>query len=337
MDPVFAAWLATTVEAVLEPELAICDPHHHLWEHPKERFLVEELKLETGAGHNVVETVYVDCMSGYFTEGPPEMFPVGEVVFASQQAAASSATPGARIAGIVGSANLMLGDAVKPVLEAQIAAGNGIFSGIRHATAWDASPKLGNSHMNPSEGDMGSAAFRRGFQVLTNELGLTYDAWLYHPQLPELLALAKDNPSSTIVLDHLGGPVGVGPYAGQRDEILAWWRPVMAEIAACPNVYLKVGGIGMSLYGLDWHKREAAPTSDQLVEAWGAEMRFCIDHFGPSRCMFESNFPVDRRGCSYVVLWNAFKKTAAAGGYSASEKAELFRGAAHSAYRIPST
>jgi L-fuconolactonase len=334
MDPEFAAWLATTVETALEPELEICDPHHHLWDTRKERFLVEELKLETGAGHNVVETVYVDCMSGYLTEGPPELFPVGEVTFAAEQAVQSATTPGARIAAIVGCANLTLGDGVKPVLEAQIEAGNGLFAGIRHATAWDPSPQLDNSHMNPAQGDMGTAPFRRGFEILTGELGLTYDAWLYHPQLPEVLDLARTYPESTIVLDHLGGPVGVGPYAGQRDEILAWWRPVMAEIGACPNVYLKVGGIGMSLYGLAWHKSGTAPSSDDLVAAWGEEMRFCIDQFSPSRCMFESNFPVDRRGCSYVVLWNAFKKTAAAGGYSQAEKADLFRGAAKQAYRI---
>lgn len=334
MDPTFAAWLQTTVETPLEPELPICDPHHHLWDHPKERFLVEELKGETGAGHNVVETVYVDCMSGYLTDGPPEYAPVGEVTFAAEQAAQSAATPGARIAAIVGCADLRLGDAVKGVLEAQIEAGGGLFSGIRHATAWDPSPKVHASHMNPSEGEMGSDAFRRGFSVLTGELGLTFDAWLYHPQLPEVLALAKANPEATIVLDHLGGPLGVGPYAGQRAEILAAWRPIMTEIGACPNVFLKVGGIGMSVYGLDFHKRDAAPSSDDLVAAWGDEMRFCIDAFTPARCMFESNFPVDRRGTNYVVLWNAFKKTAAAGGYSDSEKADLFRGAAHRAYRI---
>ncbi len=333
MDPKRAAWLATTVEEALEPELEICDPHHHLWDHPKERFLVEELKAETGAGHNVVETVYVDCMSGYDTDGPKEMAPVGEVRFAADQAAQSAATPGARIAAIVGCADLKLGDGVRPVLEAEVEAGGGLFAGIRHATSWDASPEVGNSHMHPQQGDMGTPEFRRGFEILTRDLGLTYDAWMYHPQLPELAELARAYPESTIVLDHLGGPIGIGPYAGRRSEILAWWRPVMADIASCPNVYLKVGGIGMALYGLAWHKNETAPTSDELVTAWGDEMRFCIDAFGPDRCMFESNFPVDRRGCSYVVLWNAFKKAAA--GYSSAEKAELFRGAAKRAYRIP--
>lgn len=334
MDPTLAAWLQTTVEAPLEADLPICDPHHHLWDHPKERFLVEELKGETGAGHNVVETVYVDCMSGYLADGPPEYAPVGEVTFAAEQAARSAATPGARIAAIVGCADLRLGDGVKGVLEAQIEAGGGLFRGIRHATAWDASEQVHNSHMHPSEGEMGSAAFRRGFEVLTVELGLTYDAWMFHPQLPELLALARAHPSSTIVLDHLGGPLGVGPYAGKREEVLAAWRPTMTEIGRCPNVLLKVGGIGMSMFGLNWHKRSTAPTSDELVAAWGDEMRFCIDAFGPARCMFESNFPVDRRGTSYVVLWNAFKKTAAAGGYSDAEKADLFRGSARRAYRI---
>jgi predicted TIM-barrel fold metal-dependent hydrolase len=333
MDEVFAAWLATTVEEPLDPELMICDPHHHLWDHPKERFLVEELKAETGAGHNVTETVFVDCVSGYRTDGPVEMAPVGESGFAADQAAQSAASPGARIAAIVSFADLALGNGVKPVLEAHLEAGAGKFRGIRHATSWDASPKLNNAHTNPPEGLMGTPQFREGFAVLAG-MGLTFDAWMYHPQLPELVDLAKAFPQATIILDHLGGPVGVGPYAGRRDEVLAAWRPPMERLSKLPNVYLKVGGIGMALYGDGWHKRPTAPTSDDLVAAWGDEMRWCIENFGPNRCMFESNFPVDRRGCSYVVLWNAFKKTTALGGYGAAETAALFHDTAASAYSI---
>ncbi|MDH4147304.1 MAG: amidohydrolase family protein [Acidimicrobiia bacterium] len=332
MDPTQAAWLASTVEDAIDPEREIVDPHHHLWDHPKERFLVEELHAETGAGHNVVQTVYVDCMSGYLTDGPVEMRPVGEVRFALDQARQSETRGGARIAAIVSFADLALGDGVKPVLEAQIEAGDGRFRGIRHATSWDPSPKLANAHTEPTEGLMGTDAFRRGFAVLTGELGLVFDAWMYHPQLPDLVSLARAFPEATIVLDHIGGPVGVGPYANRRDEVLAAWRPPMAELAELPNVVLKVGGIGMALYGAGFHKLPSAPSSDDLVTYWGDQLRWCIDSFGPSRCMFESNFPVDRRGCSYTVLWNAFKKVAA--GYSEAEKDDLFAGTARRAYRL---
>jgi predicted TIM-barrel fold metal-dependent hydrolase len=180
---------------------------------------------------------------------------------------------------------------------------------------------------------MGTDAFRQGLAVLAG-MGLTFDAWMYHPQLPELIDLARELPDATIILDHLGGPVGIGPYAGRREEVLDAWRPPMERLAKLPNVYLKVGGIGMALFGSEWHKRPTAPSSDDLVAAWGDEMRWCIDHFGPNRCMFESNFPVDRRGCSYVVLWNAFKKTATLGGYDAAETAALFHDTAARAYSI---
>jgi predicted TIM-barrel fold metal-dependent hydrolase len=281
----------------------------------------------------VSETVFVDCMSGYRTSGPPELAPVGETEFAAEQAAESERTPGARIAGIVSYADLALGDRVRDVLEAHVDAGGGRFRGIRHATSWDPAPDINNAHTNPPQGLMADPSFRRGLGVLT-DLGLTFDAWMYHPQLPELVELARANPGATIVLDHLGGPLGVGPYAGRRAEVLEAWRPPMAELAELPNVFLKVGGIGMSLYGMGWHKRETAPSSDDLVKGWGDEIRWCIDRFGPDRCMFESNFPVDRRGCSYVVLWNAFKKIAEAGGYGEAEKDDLFRGSAGRAYRL---
>ena len=334
MDTTQAAWLASTVEAAVEPGLEIVDPHHHLWDHPKERFLVEELHGETGAGHNVVETVYVDCVSGYLTEGPDELKPVGEVRFALDQARQSEALGGARIAAIVSYADLTLGARVRAVLEAQIDAGEGLFKGIRHATSWDASPKIANAHTNPSEAVMRTEAFHEGFGVLTGPLGLTFDAWLYHPQLPDLIGLAQAFPEATIVLDHIGAPLGIGPYADRREEILAAWRPPMAELAKLDNVVLKVGGIGMSLYGSGLHKQTKAPSSDELLAFWGDQLRWCIDEFSPARCMFESNFPVDRRGCSYTVLWNTFKKVAAAGGYSATEKADLFAGTARRAYRI---
>jgi predicted TIM-barrel fold metal-dependent hydrolase len=326
-----AAWLATTREDAIEPGLPICDPHHHLWDTARSRYLLEELHEDTGSGHNVVQTVFLECSSEYRRDGPVSMQPVGETEFVASIAAKSETAPGATIAGIVGYADLRLGDAVADVLAAHIEAGNGRFRGIRHASAWDANDAIQNAHTHPAKHMFYAEAFRSGAAVL-QRMGMSFDAWLYHPQISELVDLARAFPELSIVLDHLGGPLGIGPYAGQRDNVREVWRPPMRELAACPNVALKLGGIGMSAYGLGWHKRETAPSSAELVDAWGDDVRWCIDLFGPERCMFESNFPVDKRGCSYVVLWNAFKRIAS--GYSDAEKASLFRDSAARFYRL---
>jgi predicted TIM-barrel fold metal-dependent hydrolase len=327
MRPEHAAWLDLVHEKILQPELPIVDPHHHLWNHPKERYLVEELHQDTGTGHNVVATVYVDCMSGYRTDGPEAMRPVGETEFALEQSRASEGG-GAVIAGIVSYADLRLGKGVEDVLAAHVDAGDGRFRGIRHATSRDPDPAIRSNHVGSPAGLMATSEFRDGMAVL-GAMGLTFDAWLYHPQLPELVDAARAVPDVTIVLDHLGGPLGIGPYT-DRAAVHEGWRASMADVATCPNVVLKVGGIGMPDYGIAWHKRERPPTSDDLVDAWGDDIRYAIDTFGPQRCMFESNFPVDRKGCSYPVLWNGFKKMAA--GYSADEQRWLFHDTARTAY-----
>jgi L-fuconolactonase len=334
MDPAVVAWLATTAEDALEPDLPVVDPHHHLWEFPTDTYQLDELRADTGSGHNVVQTVFVECAWAYRPDGPDALRPVGETASVAAVAARSAATAGAEIAGIVSFADLTLGAGVEAVLDAHAAAGDGRFRGIRHATAWDAGPGIRRTHTNPVQGQMGEADFRAGFAVLAR-LGHSFDAWLYHPQLPELADLAKAFPEATIVLDHIGGPLGIGPYAGRRAEVLEQWRPGMAAVAACPNVVLKVGGIGMTAYGMDLHKRPESPTSAQLAEVWEPDLRTCIELFGPDRCMFESNFPVDKRSCSYVVLWNAFKRVAASMGLSPSEKADIFAGTARRAYRLP--
>ncbi len=326
-----AAWLATTREEALEPALPICDPHHHLWDLPGSRYLLEELHEDTGAGHHVVQTVFLECSSEYRKEGPVALRPVGETEFVAGLAARSEAAAGATIAAIVGYADLRLGDAVEEVLAAHREAGRGRFRGIRHASAWDASDRVHNAHTDPSQDLLYTDAFRAGAAVL-QRMGMSFDAWLYHPQIGDLVDLARALPELPIVLDHLGGPLGVGPYAGQRDKVREAWRPPMQELAACPNVSLKLGGIGMSIYGLGWHKQPTAPSSDALVAAWGDDIRWCIELFGPERCMFESNFPVDKRGCSYTVLWNAFKKIAA--DASDAEKAWLFHDCAARFYRL---
>jgi len=326
-----AAWLASTTEDVLDPDLAICDPHHHLWIHPKNTYMLDELRSDTGAGHKVESTVFVECMSGYLAEGPEELRPVGETRFVAEVAEVSAATDGAEIAGIVSYADMALGDSVEAVLSAHIESGAGRFRGIRHATGWDASERVHNSHTNPTEDLMAQPEFRAGLRKL-GSMGLSFDAWLYHPQLAQFAELAEAVPEVPIVLDHLGAPLGVGPYKDRRAEVREAWRPAMERIARCENVSLKVGGIGMAIYGDGWHKRDTAPSSDDLTAAWGDDVRWTIDKFGPNRCMFESNFPVDKQGVSYPVLWNAFKKIAV--DYSPAERVDLFAGTAKRFYRI---
>ncbi len=333
-------WLDLTTEETLEPGLPIYDPHHHLWDHPNlaaykdHRYLLDELLTDTGSGHNVVSTVFVECSSMYRADGPDEMKPVGETEFVNGIAAmAASGTYGSsRIcAGIVGYADLSVGDGAAEVLEAHIAAGNGRFRGIRHAAGWDLDPNVSNSHTNPPASLYLDSTFRKGFARLA-PLGLSFDAWLYHPQISELTDLARAFPETPIVLDHFGGPLGIGPYKGKREEIFDKWKTDIAELATCANVMAKLGGINMKVNGFDWHKQDKPPSSEELAATTGRYYHHCIEHFGPDRCMFESNFPVDKVTCSYHLLWNAFKRMAA--DCSASEKADLFCGSASRFYRL---
>jgi predicted TIM-barrel fold metal-dependent hydrolase len=205
------------------------------------------------------------------------------------------------------------------------------FKGIRHAAGWDADDAVRNSHTDPFEHLLLDGKFRKGFAEL-GKRGLSFDAWLYHRQIPELTDLARAFPDTTIVFDHFGGPLGIGPYADRREEIFRQWAEDVRELAACENVVAKLGGLVMPVNGFGFHKQAVPPTSDQIVTATSDYYRHALDCFGPARCMFESNFPVDKQSCSYPVLWNAFKKLAA--GYSDAEKASLFHDTAARAYRL---
>ncbi len=327
-------WLEQVTEDIIEPDRPICDPHHHLWNHPGSRYLLDELLEDTGSGHRVVSTVFVECASMYRADGPTELRPVGETEFV-QGIAAMSSSGGygeTRAAcGIVSHADLTLGDEVRPVLEAHIAASPNRFRGIRHATGWHESDSVRNSHSNPPAHLMLDENFQQGLRVLA-DLDLTFDAWFYHTQLDEFVALAQAVPEATIVLDHFGGPLGIGPYAGKADDVFAAWRDAIAALEHCPNVHFKLGGINMKVNGFGWHQRAKPPTSDELVDATARYYEFCIDTFGAERCMFESNFPVDKESCSYAVLWNAFKKLASA--RSDAEKSALFHDTATRVYRL---
>jgi L-fuconolactonase len=333
------AWLAQVVEEPLEPGLPICDPHHHLWDKVKgrvsSRYLLDEMLDDIAtSGHNVVSTVFIECGAMYNKPAPPPMRPVGEVEFVNGIAAMSVSglygTP--RVAaGIVGTADLRLGEAVGDVLDAEIAAGSGRFRGIRRAAAWDADPDVPNHRTEPGEGVFFRDDFRAGYRQLAKRQ-LTFEAWCYHRQIPDVTALARTFPEITIILNHFGGPLGVGRYAGTADDVYAEWRKVITELATCANVVVKLGGINMEINGFGWHERPKPPTSQELADATRRYYEATIQTFGPTRCMFESNFPVDKVTCSYGVLWNAFKRLAA--GYSSAEKAALFHDTAARVYRL---
>ena len=320
------------VETPLEPDLPICDAHHHLWERPPERYLLDEFLGDLGSGHNIVSTIAVECGYRYRTAGPDHLKPVGETEFLEAVSSGIAVNrPGkTRIAAaIVGFADLSLGDRVEEVLEAHMIASTR-FRGIRHSTTFDPSGALRNE---APAGVLADRQFREGFARLA-KLGLSFDAWVYHPQLHELVDLARAFPNATIVLNHIGAPLGVGPYAGKRDEVFHEWRAGIAEIGSCPNVMIKLGGVGSARSGYDWHERSVKPSSDELCEILRPYFTWCIEKCGAERCILESNFPVEKRANAYAVIWNAFKKLT--GNYSPAERAALFHDTACRVYRTTS-
>ena len=327
-------WLALREEEVLDPSRRIVDPHHHLWDRGGQRYLIDDITSDIASGHNVVATVYVEARSMYRAQGPEALRPVGEVEFANGAAAMSASGgygPAAVCAGIVGHVNLLLGGSAQTVLEAEIAAGQGRFSGIRHSSAWDADADVAGMYATRPRGLLLDSTFRKGFACLA-PLGLSFDAWLFHPQIGELTDLARAFPDTSIVLDHCGGPAGIGSYANRREEIFPIWKASIVEIARCPNVVVKLGGLAMRLLGFDFHERPVPPSSEELAAAWRPYIETCIEAFGPARAMFESNFPPDKGQCSYQVIFNAFKRIAAS--CSEAEKTALFSKTATDVYRL---
>jgi L-fuconolactonase len=339
-------------EAILDPELPIVDPHHHLWdrrayqapddlnEHPfttairdARRYLLDELIADTST-HNVIATVFVECRAFYKADGPEAMKPIGETEFVNGVAAMSASGmygPMRACAGIVGRADLLLGDAVVPVLEAHIRAGGGRFRGIRNSASWDADKDVLGPLQRVEAGLYLSDQFRSGFRHLS-AMGLSFDAWLLEPQLPDLIDLARAFPETSIVLDHVGTPLGRASYQGRLEERFGVWRDNIGELAKRPNVSVKLGGLAMAFCNFPSFLAEPRAPSAQLAEEWRPYIETCIEAFGSERCMFESNFPVDMGACDYATLWNAFKRIAK--GYSAEEKAALFSGTAKRVYRL---
>ena len=286
-------WLDRRKEPILEPALPIVDPHHHLWIRPGSRYMVDDLLADTNSGHNIVATVYVQARSMYRDSGPVEMRPVGETEFVNGVAAmfASGVLGKTRAcSGIVGQADLMLGSRVEPVLNAHLRAGGDRFRGIRHITSWDADASINNPDYPSPPRLLGDKTFREGFARL-GPLGLSFDAQLYHPQISELANLAGSFPEVKVVLNHTGVPLGIGPYRGQRNEVFSRWAASIKALAAHPNVYVKIGGLGMRYNGLGFNEQTEPPSSEMVAAACRPYVETCVEAFGASRSMSRATSP----------------------------------------------
>lgn len=329
-EPGSQAWLDSVMEPVLDPDLAIIDPHHHLWRRPGADYLLEQLYQDTQSGHRVEKTVFVECHAQYRPDGPEHLRPVGETEFVAAQALRSHTADGPEIAGIVAHADLRHARCAE-VLDAHEAAGQGRFRGIRHALSHARHPE---ALMIPGGAPADLAQdpdFRAGVRLL-GQRGLTYDSWHYHYQNQDFLALAQAVPETQMILDHFGTPLGVGPYAAAREEIFSAWQADIKALAACDNVVLKLGGLAMPDNGFGWHSAPRPPDSDTFAEQQAPYYHHAIECFGVERCMMESNFPVDRLSLSYRTLYNGLKKIAA--GCSETERQALFYGTAARVYRL---
>jgi predicted TIM-barrel fold metal-dependent hydrolase len=324
-------WLALRQEAVLQPEQRIVDAHHHLWDEEAAPYHAGELLADVATGHAVEATVLIECKARYRSTGPEHLRPVGETEFAVAQSKLAASRGVAVCQGIVAWADLQLGPKVEEVLHAHTDAGEGRFRGIRCRAAWSDNPVLGGPADGPPQGLLREPVVQTGVKVLSR-MGLSLDVWIYHTQLADAVQLARDCPETRIVLNHVGGPLGIGPFEGRRSEVFEVWRAGIAELGRCGNVAVKLGGLGMPRTGFPFASAETPVPSEELASAWRPYVETCIESFTPARCMFESNFPVDKGMCSYPVLWNAFKRLAA--GYSPSERDALFYGTATRVYRL---
>jgi len=335
--PASDAWLAQINEEILDPQRPIIDPHHHLWRKRFDRdYLLQDLWADTGSGHNILKTVFVECRAFYHRDGPEHLHPLGETEYVSKVAEQSAQnTDGhAQIAGIVAKADLMLSrepEKLEELLLDHKRISKGLCKGIRHSGARDSRPE---DLLIPGQAPAylyGREDFRQGLRMLAGH-GLSYDTWHYHHQNQDFLDLARAVPEATMILDHFGTPLGVGIYRGAHDAIFEQWKQDIQEIARCPNVYAKLGGLAMPDNGFGWDKEAVPPSSDEFVRRQKKYYLHTIECFGPQRCMFESNFPVDKLSLPYHVVWNGFKKMVA--DFSDNEKHAMFFGTAEKVYRL---
>ncbi|MFD0667179.1 amidohydrolase family protein [Ramlibacter sp. MAHUQ-53] len=324
-------WLALRREAVLDPGQRIVDSHHHFWDEESSPYHAGDLLDDLQAGHAVEATVLVECKARYRAQGPEHLRPVGETEFAVAQAELAARRGVALCQGIVGWADLQLGARVEEVLQAHAEAGKGRFRGIRCRAAWSDHPALAGPADGPPRGMLLDPVVQAGVRTV-GRLGLSLDLWVYHTQLDDAIQLARHCPDTPIVLNHVGGPLGIGPFEGHRAEVFAAWREAIAALARHGHVCVKLGGLGMPRAGFPFASTDVPVSSEELAAAWRPYLETCIEAFGPGRCMFESNFPVDKGVCSYGTLWNAFKRVAAA--CSQDERQALFLGTARHFYRL---
>jgi predicted TIM-barrel fold metal-dependent hydrolase len=329
--PVRAEWLASGTESALEPDMPIIDAHHHFYERPGWTYLLDEYLQDARSGHNITASVFMQALTRYRKDGPEELRPVGEIEYVANVTKPLQAGKPQVAKGMVGYADLRRGAAVRDVLEAELQVGDDRFRGVRHLVTWDADQSLINPLSAGPRGLLLDPQYRAGVAQLAS-LGLSYDAWLFFPQLSELFELAKLNPNTPVIINHCGGVVRIASYEDKRKEVFDAWSKSMRELAQLPNVYVKVGGLGMRINGFDFEKGERPPSSEQLAEAWKPWMLTCIEAFGAERCMFESNFPVDKGSYPFNNGWNAFKRLTEQA--SASEREALFRGTVKKVYRL---
>jgi predicted TIM-barrel fold metal-dependent hydrolase len=324
--PIRPEWLALGAEPALDPTLEIIDPHHHLWERNGAPYHTAQIAADIAeSGHRVVRTVFIECKARYRQGGDPLEASLGETEFAAAQHIPGIAD------GIIGNIDFRCGERAESLLRQHIAAGQGRFRGIRQSAVWHPDPAARGSSNQALPGLFLDPDFRRGFAALA-PLGLVFEAWCYFTQFADLRDLAAAFPETTIVLNHVGAPLNIGPYHARQGYVLAEWRAGIRELARYPNLHVKLGGFGMALFNCGCYGQERPPSSAQLAEAWRPYIEYCIEQLGAARCLFESNFPVDKGACSYGNLWNAYKRVAA--GASAAERAALFSGTARRVYRL---
>ncbi|WP_179403713.1 amidohydrolase family protein [Burkholderia guangdongensis] len=330
-------WLSRALpEKAIAPDLPIVDPHVHFWHHKSGyKYFVEEFARDASeSGHNIEATVFIECNAFYRADGPEHLKCIGETEFAAGMGAMAESRKYTSVhaaAGIVGFADLTIGERVAETLHAHLDAANGRLKGIRQRAKWDPDPIVRGPTGADRAGLYLEPAFGNGIDMLTS-MGLVFEASIFHPQIPDVTALARAHPDASVVLIHSGSPVGHSSYAGKEDETHAHWLASMRELAGCPNVSIKMGGLLMCLGNFDFTTESTPPTSAHLAELWRPYIEPCVELFGAQRCMAASNFPVEKAGCTYGAIWNTFKRITA--GCSDDEKASIFSGTAKRVYQL---
>ena len=332
------SWLNKLKEKPILPNLNIIDPHHHLWDVGFGRYYVEELLEDINtSGHNIKATVYIMSSSNteiYLKNGPEEFKPLSEIEFATNEGKRADLIKNNKVkvnASIVGSLDLTYGNKLKPVIEKGLEISEGRLKGIRMLLAAHPDPRIKSGAVKSDLSLMSHPKFIEGARCL-QDAGLSLDFWIYHTQLGEMEKIARTLPELSIILNHIGGPIHLGEYEGKQALTHREWRTAMMRLSRLPNIKVKLGGLGMEVNGAKFHLNQDPPNSSELANIWKPWIYETINMFGIDKCMFESNFPVDKGSCSYGSLWNAFKIISEK--MSDNEKNKLFYENAAKIYKI---